>query len=166
MKLYYTGLLLSDHCECFRPVPLLTLPFSPLLWKNNWAALLAWEMMSKVVEANRGIYCCCQLQNLAPPACRDLCLNLWGLNELNTTWTKIHACKMHRKLMNTQDASESVAPSNNIPQSWSPCPGTSLQLRMLYIQFCMKMLYTFNQLLHSTPRRCLHFSGKWGVLCL
>lgn len=45
-------------------------------------------MMSKLVEANRGIYCRCQLQNLAHPAWSDLLLNLWGLNKLNTGWTK------------------------------------------------------------------------------
>lgn len=145
-------------------LPLLTLPFSPLLWKNNRAALLAWEMMSKVVEANRRIYCCSQLQNLALPLWRGLGLNLWALNELNTSWTKAQACKMHRKLMNAQDSSESAAPSNNIPQSWTLCPVTSLQLNVLFFKFCMKMLHTFNQLLHSTPWRCLHFSGKWGVL--
>lgn len=131
--------------------------------KSNWAALLAWEMMSKVVEANRRIYCCCQLQNLAPPAWRDLGLYLWALSELSTSWTKSHVCKMHRKFMTAQDASKSVTASNNIPQSWTPCPVTSLQLSMLYFKFCMKM---FNQSLHSTPWRRLHFSGKWGLPCL
>lgn len=59
-----------------------------VLSASYWAAILVWGMMSKVAEATRGIYCCCQLQNLAHPAWSGLVLDMWELSKLNTSWTE------------------------------------------------------------------------------
>lgn len=81
----------------------------------------------KVAEVNWGIYCCCQLQNLALPAWTDLVLNLWGLNKPNTgcTWKEIHACKMQGIIMNEAVTSDLVAPGANILQQRTPVPSTT-----------------------------------------
>lgn len=81
----------------------------------------------KVAEVNWGIYCCCQLQNLALPAWTDLVLNLWGLNKPNTgcTWKEIHACKMQGIIMNEAVPSDLVAPGANILQQRTPVASTT-----------------------------------------
>lgn len=140
----------SSHCPSLPYFEKITeLLFLPEKWWARW-----WNLLLLSIT------------KLGTPSLKGL-----GFKSASTEWAE-HKLNQDSCLQNAQKInectghSESETPSNNIPQSWTPCPVTSLQLNMLYFNFCMKMLYTFNQLLHSTPQRCLHFSGKWGVLCL